>query len=310
MDTQIQDETKPLFTILMSIFEPNLDYIRDQITSIGLQEGVEIRVLVRFDQMESDIVLKVLKIFNEKKIHFDYVQGENIGACASFFNLISIAPRNSYIAFADQDDIWHPKKLIRSYQLMDREKPVLAVVGTQNIDDNMTLAKMEFNSFEKLKNLPLPSFRNALAENIFQGASMSLNPVGLLLLQSKLPDAQKIVMHDAWMYLVFASEGLIRFDDTVLFFYRQHEGNLIGASASKLRKRIIRYVLGGYDRRFSMAEEFVKCFPRSENAEIAKLFAQIPQIKRVERWRHLRRINLERQNKFDLMLLYLALLLP
>jgi hypothetical protein len=82
-----------------------------------------------------------------------------------------------------------------------------------------------------------PGFPAALTQNIATGCTIMLNRAAATLVGgSKAPAA---CMHDWWCYLlVAAAGGRIEADREPVVLYRQHDGNLIGASASRWRRAV------------------------------------------------------------------------
>ena len=88
--------------------------IERQLDSIFAQVGVDIRVLIR-DDKSSDNTVEIVSEY--ARIHptyrLDIMQGENVGFAKSFWLGLSLSGDADYYAFADQDDVWKPNKLIR-----------------------------------------------------------------------------------------------------------------------------------------------------------------------------------------------------
>jgi len=85
-----------------------------------------------------------------------------------------------------------------------------------------------------------------LVENIAVGCTMVLNRKAIdLLCSQRLP--KEVYIHDWWCYLVIACFGDVVFDDRPLIQYRQHGGNIIGATASywvALKRKFARLISG------------------------------------------------------------------
>ena len=88
--------------ILMSTYNGE-KYLREQIESIRNQTIKEdIEILVR-DDGSKDGTLEILEEYAEIGT-LQFIRGKNIGSAQSFHELLRIAPKYDYYAFADQDD--------------------------------------------------------------------------------------------------------------------------------------------------------------------------------------------------------------
>jgi hypothetical protein len=147
-------------------------------------------------------------------------------------------PKASYVAFSDQDDIWHLDKL---------EKGIRALAAKEDGDCPAPYCTRQFLVDASGQPIGLspdyrrpPSFNNALVENIETGCTMIVNqPVVELVKSLPLPD---VVFHDWWLYLLVTGVGgKVVFDPEPGIDYRQHGKNLVGSTASPVKKQMNRY---------------------------------------------------------------------
>lgn len=112
-------------------------YIERQLNSIFEQSGVDIQVLVR-DDCSKDNTVKVVREYakNHPQNKIEIIKGENVGFAKSFWVGLSMCGNADYYAFADQDDVWKPNKLIRCIDAMQDadEVPQLAYCKMQRSD--------------------------------------------------------------------------------------------------------------------------------------------------------------------------------
>jgi hypothetical protein len=106
-------------------------------------------------------------------------------------------------------------------------------------------------------------FANALVENIVTGCTVVLNRSARNLLRKRLPE--KTLMHDWWYYLVVSALGKVIFDERPSIKYRQHAGNVVGGTSSRIelfKRGMARFVRSSPgDRLLSdQAIEFRRCF--------------------------------------------------
>ena len=112
-------------------------YIERQLESIFGQTGVKVQVLVR-DDCSKDNTLEVVQKYvqNHPQNKIKIIKGENVGFAKSFWLGLSMSGDADYYAFADQDDVWKPNKLIRCIDVMQEadQIPQLAYCKMQRSD--------------------------------------------------------------------------------------------------------------------------------------------------------------------------------
>jgi glycosyltransferase involved in cell wall biosynthesis len=208
-------------------------FLDAQIESLLQQELVSIKIFA-CDDGSTDETLEILKFWRGKGRIQRIFQSAGIGPTAGFQNLLKMSKGAEYVAFCDQDDIWHPKKLITQIGFIESKAPTLVFSLRNYIDE----------SGGRLISPPRvignPSFENALIENLAPGNTQLLNMKAIDLLISF--HNNNIVHYDAWIYLVMAALGKCIQVPSPLVDYRIHEDNLVG-----LRKKFPRNVYGSID---------------------------------------------------------------
>ena len=301
---------KTNFQVLLSLYKPNRDFLLVQLESLKQQINVDIQLIVRIDGFDSELQVWLTKYLEEIEMKFTILTGERIGACASYFELLKVIENYDFVALADQDDYWVNSKLESTIYLTLDNTPVLSIAGMisfkydEDIPKILDLKEGPVSSIGKVT-----SFNNALVENVFQGARMTLNKSAIDLIKSSLPAPENTLMHDAWIYLVISSFGFINQVKEITFLYRQHENNLIGLNSGKFINRVQRNFSGTFDKRISMAKEFSKCFPNSIHAANALTFSKIYKSGRIRRLKLLWDLKIKRSKKSDLFFFYLAVFL-
>ncbi|MCI8479254.1 MAG: glycosyltransferase [Oscillospiraceae bacterium] len=104
---------KPLISILMAVYNPRLDWLREQLESLETQTYPNLRLYIRddcspavaLDEIE-DCVRACIQSFP-----YEIKRNErNLGSNLTFEQLTQEA-EGTYFAYCDQDDIWLPEKL-------------------------------------------------------------------------------------------------------------------------------------------------------------------------------------------------------
>jgi glycosyltransferase involved in cell wall biosynthesis len=166
----------------------------------------------------------------------------NVGIVENF-NILAKATDASYLAFADQDDIWESEKLALQMDLMLRmekqygqDMPVLIHSDLAVCDSLLHVVDPSLWRFQRL-NPCVQSFSRLLVQNNITGCTMLINKS---LKDLAFPVPQAAVMHDWWLALVASAAGKIGFVSRPLVRYRQHDTNQLGAVRSDLKGAIKR----------------------------------------------------------------------
>jgi glycosyltransferase involved in cell wall biosynthesis len=216
--------------VLLSTYN-GCEHVVDQVQSLFQQKlptGAQLQILAR-DDGSSDGTLEVLDELAKKDSRLRVYSGRNVGVIASFFDLLYKAdPEAQYFFFCDQDDIWLPSKVARAIASLETKKdlPALYFSRLQYVN----------NDLRPIGQSRIPhriSFASALVENVATGCSMAFNQAlrQVALSGEPLP-AMNCLMHDWWMYILANAVGEVLYDPTPSVWYRQHQGNVVGASSN------------------------------------------------------------------------------
>lgn len=201
-------------------------YIREQLDSLLLQEGVEISIVVR-DDGSNDGTLQILEEYEELG-KITVIRGENIGWKKSFMELLYTSPEADYYAFCDQDDIWLPNKLIsavKKLEEMPSQEPNLYGSNLRFYKDGVDMGLVRKNDIAH-------SLYTSLVANLTAGCTMVFNKVLRDLIHNNPPQID--FPHDYWIYQVASLLGNVYYDQESYILYRQHDNNQIGTTNSVL----------------------------------------------------------------------------
>lgn len=221
-------------------------WIDEQINSILNQSGVSVRIFVSVDLSEdgtNDYLIEKSK--GDKRIEL-LPYGRKFGSAAkNFFRIIKEVNISEfdYVAFADQDDIWLPDKLIKAVALISR-----------NSCDGYSSSVMAFwNDGRKiLINKAQQQVRwDYLFESAGPGCTFVLSNKLAVALQNFIIDnsliIEKIWQHD-WFIYAFArcNDYAWIIDPNPYMQYRQHTRNVVGANVGiNAFLYRVRFVLSG-----------------------------------------------------------------
>lgn len=178
---------------------------------------------------------------NSQDHHLDIIDGPKQGFATNFLSLLSRHEIDAdYFALSDQDDIWKTEKLERAVEWLSTipaDIPALYTSRVELIDqsgDHIGYSPL----YERV-----PSFANALIQNIAGGHAMVINRAAKKLMEQA--GCVDVPFHDWWVYqLVSGAGGAVTYDPRPSVAYRQHLTNLVGlntgwrARLSRLRKLI------------------------------------------------------------------------
>lgn len=248
------------------------DYLEQQLASIYDQSVRPQQVLIRDDGSTDgtlDLLIQIKYRYGNWVRILPSSEG-NIGCIANTNRLLQ-ATTASYIALADQDDIWFACKLERSLAMIKQlearhgcEIPLLVHSDLKLVDANCNNLGCTYLQRQRLNPLRCGPADLALT-NVVTGCSVILNRA---LLQRALPIPNEVAMHDWWLALVASVFGEIAFLDNPTLAYRQHGSNVLGAQGFGFRYWItrIRELLAGPPDKLSVskalrqAQTFEQCY--------------------------------------------------
>jgi len=204
-------------------------YLRQQIDSILGQENVNVKLIVG-DDGSSDATLSILNQYFENGLISEVFRFERKGISNNFSSLLKHCATSSFVAFADQDDIWDRNKLSELVGLLSQDVPSLAFCNRRLIDEKDLLIH------SKTKKIVDLSFKNALVENVIPGNTSVINNKAIKLINDS--NIIKVKYFDAYVYLLISAFGSIAFSEKSLISYRIHPGNAIGLGSISLRKNL------------------------------------------------------------------------
>jgi len=228
-------DPEPLVAVAMATFEPEPELFERQVESLREQTDAN-WVCAISDDASSPERFAGLERAIAGDPRFTVTRGERrLGFYRNFERALGMVPAEAeLVAFADQDDRWHPDKLatlaraIGGAQLAYSDARAVRRDGTVISE---TLWRERRNNFTNLASL--------LIANTVTGAT-SMFRRDLLDLVLPFPEAPGTPYHDHWAALVALASGRIAYVDRALLDYVQHPGAVLGHEAMEARPRISR----------------------------------------------------------------------
>ena len=228
--------------ILMAIYEPRIDWLREQLLSLDKQVYHNLKLYI-IDDCSQTISFVEIKKCVENCIHsfpFEIKKNEKNLGINQTFELLTKEADGDYFAYCDQDDIWLPQKLIILHNFLKHCQASLSYSDMSIINDN---GQQIASSLREIRPRLRYAWGDKLAETYFfrnctAGCSMILSASCA---KSALPFPKK-TMYDHWLTIIAAVKGKITFCPNQLLCYRQHANNQTGILVGVTDKQSYRQI--------------------------------------------------------------------
>lgn len=214
--------------VLLSVYNPNIRYLTEQLESIDNQDYKNIELLFYDDcpdkRTDTGLLSEILK-----NVSFRIIQGnnKNLGYLKAF-ELLSKNADGEYCVFCDQDDIWMPNKISSCIEFLEANQYSLISTDKEIIDGE---GNTIISSFDKSREGLLSSLKNN--DDIFVSNFFSTFADGMCLfgrtdfIQKCIPFS-RFTGHDKWLIACACAEGKYGHFLKVLVKYRRHNNNVSG----------------------------------------------------------------------------------
>ena len=208
--------------------------------------------LIVSDDGSTDDTLQIVNTHSDDFHSVRILQGPGRGACANFFSIIPYST-SEFMAFADQDDIWNPDRLINSIErLKDHgSTPALTFSSALQFYDSDRGSDI-FPKFTEL-----PNFERMFVECFTRGCTMTLNKSAVDLLAEFKP--MHATMHDWWSLLILKSCGAVIYEKFPEISYRVHSENATGLGERSIVKTL-KKIRGREWEPYSQVVEFYQLY--------------------------------------------------
>lgn len=221
--------------ICMAAYEPAAELFERQIESIVQQTEGDWVCLIRDDTVGDSAGAIARTLAADSRFHV-VSNDQRLGSYANFGAAMEMVGKSAqYVALADQDDVWHPSKLARLGDALERSDARLAFSDMRIVEAGGRVVSDTYWT----KRVPNhDNFASLLLGNSVTGAASMFHRE---LLDDALPLPPKFgnLYHDHWLALVAAATGGIAYVDEPLYDYVQHGGAVIGHAGAN------RGVVGG-----------------------------------------------------------------
>jgi len=199
------------------------------------------RLVIRDDFSSDDSVNLINEYSKASPNNVHFIEGRyNLGAMMNFSALLDESTAD-YILFADNDDIWLPEKIQKTYDEMRKyevkygvDTPILIHTDLKVVNEELGLLHNSLWKYQHIKPNQNTKLDALLLRNSITGCTMMINKA-LKNLAGPIPN--EAIMHDWWIALVAAAFGKIGHVGEQTILYRQHGNNDTGA-----KKWSIKYI--------------------------------------------------------------------
>ncbi len=203
---------KPSVSVVMSSYNGEA-YIKEQLDSIFNQVDVDIHLVVR-DDGSTDNTIQILEEYASCR-PMKLIKGENVGFRESFMLGLLSCDKTDYYAFADQDDVWSPQKLIRTIRKMGiNDIPKLGFCNAYLTDENLNVYRYVYSDSYYIPSKEM-CFSSCVASGYLQVFNYLLFKI-ILKANYNIP-----VDHDIWIGALAIYFGKVYFYNEKLVYHRR-----------------------------------------------------------------------------------------
>ena len=215
---------KPNISVVIATYNGQR-FLRQQLDSLYSQTLVPDEVIV-CDDCSDDNTVSILDQYRESNGLVYFVNNPRLGVNENFYKALSLCS-GEYIAICDQDDIWMPNKIEKSYsKLVEIENGQPSLVSSHSNDIDAVGNTMATFHTEPDKHGYAVTFLTPLSS---QGCSMMINRQLLSIVLAHKNDSPELssIMYDGFILFTSAIFGN-RYDiGEALMYYRHHADNVI-----------------------------------------------------------------------------------
>ena len=208
----------PLVSVVIAAYN-GAKYIEEQVNSILQQSYVPIEIII-VDDCSKDNTVSIIQNFQKYNPNIKLVLNEvNLGYIKNFEKGLTLAS-GDFIAPCDQDDIWLPDKIKICVENLQENEIVYC--------NSILINDMGHPTGKKLSDIKrLTNFDTCLNYAIGNSAPGHAMLFRKSVIEYCLPFPD-LLPHDYWIGFKASQHGILKFIDTPLVLYRQHDSNVFG----------------------------------------------------------------------------------
>ena len=273
---------KKSVAILLATYQPREDWLIQLLDSLNSQTYPHLKLYVRDDASPTYPMDRLEELLRTHVTAFPYVllrNPQNQGSNGTFAALVEDCAED-YIAFCDQDDVWEPKKVENTLELLLESplRPTLACANVRVIDGEgeHIAPTMEAHRRRHVYLRGEGLAPTLIYRNFVMGCTVIMERTRAL---SYLPFPDDVV-HDHYLAFRAAADGAIDYLAEPQMQYRVYGGNQTGVMTGVNTKEDY------FVRRILVFEKRVQAFSKE---------VDLPQLAQAAAWTQARVANFHRQ---------------
>jgi glycosyltransferase involved in cell wall biosynthesis len=222
----VYDRSKPLVSICMATYKPEIKAFKRQFDSIRAQSYTNWICIISDDCSDKKTAAAIQEVISDDPRFYFFQNHRNMGYYHNFERALRYIPSESHlIAFSDQDDVWYPDKLYRLTKKINNSTECLLVYSDMNIVDED--GKLISGTYWDSRTNYYKDLGMVLVANTITGAA-SLFKKKVWEKALPLPQFIEGAYHDHVIGCAAIASGKVDFIDKQLYEYVQHSQNVIG----------------------------------------------------------------------------------
>lgn len=262
---------QPSIQVLISLYKPNLEYLKLQLESIDNQAYENLEILIHDDCPECpcslDFISSCITRHSFKLLPYC---DKNLGYAKAFERLINESSAQ-IVFFSDQDDIWLPGKVNKCLDAFEEDKSLIVVTDRAVIDGDGVVVTPSVCISSTTPSETWSTGDDIAKFDLFEtyalGMSMALDGD---FARSAMP-VSVYTGHDKWLMACGATEGIVSHIKEPLVQYRRHGKNVSGI-LKKVKTKADYYRLRP-ENQYHIIEDFLVKYPNFKDKEEVLAFA-------------------------------------
>ncbi len=258
-----------------------IKYLPEMLDSLESQSCQEFVCYIHDDGSTDGTVEQLQQWMKGHPNQYHMIEGPAQGSAKRNFLWMLSQVESKYYMFADQDDVWLPEKIEKSFEKLrametEESKPYCIFTDMYVVDQRLQVIDESFIRYID-RSPERVSLNQLLVDNPAAGCTMMFNR-SLRDMALQIHDINHIEMHDIWLLALAAThgEGHVGVIKEPLVYYRQHDENEMGAVAEHTAQKIVRNLTDIYDGEvFRRKRNFIR---QARNlAEQLSLVKEVPE---------------------------------